>query len=165
MKHWNWLCAIAVVAAHVADAQGGPICAPPGTRSGTEAKRREYHDPLWNSTRPHSLVGEVVNIEGVPLDGVLIRVVGPSPKTTVAASSVTGADGRFAFTDLPFARYVLELKRIGFFRQQHDIEAIPAGSDSICVRLRAQGSRLGPVGIGYEGSRRPPAQRAHAQPN
>lgn len=141
-------CAVVAAIAQPVHSQVAPICVPPGTRSGSLATQRPHDDSLWKSTRRHSLVGEVVTIEGVPLESALLRLRGPSPDTTTVAGRMTKPDGRFAFADLAATTYVLEVSRIGYLRQRHEIHAVPAGADTVCIRLRITNHTLAPVGIG-----------------
>lgn len=127
----------------VAQAGPPPICAPPGTRSGSITTVRPYDDPLWQSKEPATVVGEIWNIDGHPIGQARVRLLGPLPKESEVAIAATQADGRFTFRRIPHGQYVLEVLRIGYQRQLHDVDLIPAGTDTICIRLRSA-SRMGP---------------------
>ncbi|HJU76105.1 MAG TPA: carboxypeptidase-like regulatory domain-containing protein [Gemmatimonadaceae bacterium] len=130
-------CVIAALASVDAQPASSGICAPPGTRSGSNATLRPADDPRWNSKEPAALVGEVWNVDGQPIPDARVLLLGPVPIDSQFAGVLSAKHGGFTFRRIPPGVYVLEVVRIGYLRQRHDVDLIPAGIDTICIRLRA----------------------------
>jgi hypothetical protein len=92
-----------------------------------------------------AIEGRVVTIAGAPLKKAEITLRPQSGATPYAASS--GADGRFAFHDLPADTYVLSVSRVGFVDQVYQAKSLKldAGQtiDGVEVHLTPQGMIAG----------------------
>lgn len=113
-----------------------PICAPPGTRSGSLATFRASDDSLWRSDLPGIIVGEVWTVDGAPIAEAQVRVLAVTPKDSVVVEGLADKNGRFLYRRIRPGRYVLEVRRIGYLSQRHDLDMIPAGTDTLCIRMR-----------------------------
>ena len=119
-----------------AQSSGSPICAPPGTRSGSLATFRASDDSLWRSDLPGIIVGEVWTVDGAPIAEAQVRVLAVTPKDSVVVEGLADKNGRFLYRRIRPGRYVLEVRRIGYLSQRHDLDMIPAGTDTLCIRMR-----------------------------
>jgi hypothetical protein len=120
-------------------------CSVPGTRSGSWTTARPDSDTLWRSPRGGTIVGEVVDIDGSAISRAVIRVRGPLPDRDEGRGGVSDESGVFTIPNVKPARYEMEVRAVGYLYQRHELLVIPAGADTICLRLRASKAIPGPA--------------------
>lgn len=85
------------------------------------------------------LSGTVTDTNGNPISSVLVRVL---QNNTVVASTTTGAQGTYSFSNLAAGTYVVQFSKTGFTTAQVSGVAITTG-DSVTVNVQLTGSGTG----------------------
>jgi hypothetical protein len=129
------------------------ICAMP-IRSGTWQSARDWRDSTAYSARPSTIVGQIVTVDGQPLSFAQARL---QDSLTARLASRRGAAaneaGYFHLDSVAPGSYFLRVSALGYQSQWHELRVAGAGSDTLCIRLRAMPVQLMPVSPTKRGSR------------
>lgn len=135
------LCACSPSTEAAGSSGGGPpdshACARSGVDSGIPDRTIPYNEADATGTEEGAVVGSVYDLEGAPVESAFVGLGRPdSPEE--GPGTLTDAEGRFRFGDVPPGDHLLEIRHPGFLAQIHQLQLLPGRTDTLCIALRAR---------------------------
>jgi len=107
-------------------------------RAGT-MRKLDLPLPLSDPNQPGNLLGRVMDLDGRPLVGAEVRLVG------AGRTAPTNERGVFVLEEVPPGPEVLEVEMMGYATQREGVRVVGGRAQDITVRLSTQPVELAPI--------------------
>jgi len=124
-----------------------------GIRSGTWQSARDWRDSTAYSARRSTIVGQVLTVDGQPILHSYAALQDSLTRRSSDRRVATTPTGQFRFDSVAPGAYFLRIWALGYQAQWHELRVLAAGSDTLCIRLRALPIQLAPLGPAGRGAR------------
>ena len=121
------------------------FCDPGATYSGAPETARQWDDRTAYSGKPAQIVGQVVDVIGRPVPDAQLVLRDSLTDRVDRGHAYSDQGGAFSFQKVSPRAYVIQVRRLGYQQQWHELQILSGGSDTLCFRLRFLPIEVAPV--------------------
>lgn len=101
----------------------------------------------WRAESTGATIGVILDEQGAPVASALVLLLAAATTRSQDRTAFvqTAASGQFVFANLAYGTHWIEVRRVGYLRQRHEIYARDGLVDTVIVRLRPLRLELHPI--------------------